>query len=327
MNALCTVIVPCFNMEKTIAACLDSLVNQSLKELEILVVDDGSTDKTADIISEYQKKYPQISMVHKENGGISSARNCGLAHLRTPYFGFVDSDDTVEPQMFEVMLKKIQKDQSDICVCNFIWEWSDHCKKHTEKKYWNEREMITGLMATLWNKIYRTDLVKKYNLSFPDGYRYEDAYFLYCLAGNPVKISFVDDYFVHYIQREGSITHTNNEKVSDMIEIFKRITSYYRENGLLNDYREEIEFLYAKFFLGNSFLRASQIKEIKERKKVLKLHWDTLFENYPNFKQNRYLAGFSFMKRVYYMCFSKYTYQGIGSLLHFFTGLKEKFNG
>ena len=316
MSALCTVIVPCYNMEKTISACLDSLVNQTSQELEILVIDDRSKDRTAEIVKEYQMKYPQVRMIQKENGGISSARNCGLENIRTPYFGFVDSDDTVESDMFETMLAKIQEENSDLCVCNFIWEWPDHKRYHDEQIYYTEKEMMTRLMATLWNKVYRTDILSRFNLSFPIGYRYEDACFLYCLAANPLKISFVKNYFVHYIQREGSITHTNNEKVRDMIEVFQRISNYYKDRNLDQVYYQELEFLYAKFFLGNSFLRAAQIKDKNERKNVLKLHWDTLTETYPNFRYNPYLKKLSATKKVYYGLISKKTYQLIGEVLH-----------
>ncbi len=310
-----TVIVPVFNGEKTISKTLNSLINQS-KEVEILIINDGSSDNTFNIIDDYQTKYKNIRVINKENGGIASARNVGINNVNTKYFGFVDSDDYVEPDMFEKMLSKIKSEDSDICVCGFIWQWPNKTKEQFEGPYHNPKEMITTMFSTLWNKIYRSDLIRRCDLAFPSGYRYEDSYFLYCLAANDLKISFVDELFVHYMQTENSITHTHNEKVKDMIYVFNKIKEYYVKHGFIEKYNEELEFLFAKFFLGNSFLRTCQIKDKKDRDKTLQMSWDTLMDNYPNFKSNKYIDNFSGLKRLYYKTINKYNYLFIGFLLH-----------
>ena len=172
-----TVIVPVYNGEKTIGRTLDSLVNQTSDDIEILVINDGSMDDTENIVNSYADKYANITLINKKNGGIASARNTGVNNINTEYFGFLDSDDYVEPTMFEKMLAKIKKDDSDLCVCNFYWEWPNKQRLQVEGPYSTPNEMITKLFATLWNKIYKTELIKRFDLSFPDGYRYEDSYF------------------------------------------------------------------------------------------------------------------------------------------------------
>ena len=322
MDSLITVIVPCYNMEKYIAKTLDSLVDQTLKGLDILVIDDGSTDKSAAIVSDYAARFPNIRMISKENGGISSARNCGLDNIRSPYFGFLDSDDYVEADMFEKMYDRITADGSDICTCNFIKEWPDREVKTEDSAYRNSSEMIRRLFATLWSKIYRTELIKKYDLEFPVGYRYEDACFLYQLAGNPLKISHIDDYMVHYVQRSASITHTNNEKVRDMIEVFTRIKEYYISHGLYEKFEKELEFIFIKFFLGNNFLRACQIDDSQARNEILGTSWEFLTENYPDFRYNPFLKEFGLVRRIYTRMISKSNYRLLGGLIHLAYRLK-----
>lgn len=322
MEKILTIIVPVYNGQDYISTCLESLEKQTSDQIEILIVDDGSNDDTSKIINKYLERNDNFRCIHKENGGISSARNAGIKAINTKYFGFVDSDDWVEPEMFEVMLNQIIKEDADLCVCNYIWQWPNKTKYSVDGPYYDSKEMIVKLMATLWNKIYKTDLIEKYDLSFPNGFRYEDAYFLYCLASNPIKIVFVDNYFVHYIQREGSITHNHNDKVKDMIVVFDKIIEYYEAHNKKEEYSQELEFLFAKFFLGNSFLRACQIKDANERALVLELSWKSLDNHYPNFKKNKYLDTFSFPKKMYYRYITKGNYKFIGKIINLLYSVK-----
>lgn len=311
-----TVIVPVYNGEKTIGRTLGSLVNQTSDDIEILVINDGSMDDTENIVNSYADKYANITLINRKNGGIASARNTGINNINTKYFGFLDSDDYVEPTMFEKMLAKIKKDDSDLCVCNFYWEWPNKQRLQVEGPYSTPNEMITKLFATLWNKIYKTELIKRFDLSFPDGYRYEDSYFLYCLAANEIKISFVSESFVHYMQTSSSITHTFNDKVKDMIHVFEEIQKYYINHDLYDKYHDELEFLFAKFFLGNSFLRTCQINDKEERNKTLQMSWDIIEKNYPNFKDNKYVKEMGGKKGLYYQLINKSNYMFIGNFLH-----------
>lgn len=304
-----SVIVPVWGVEKYLAKCLDSLVNQTIP-VKVLVINDSSPDNSQMIIDEYQEKYPDIIESYiKPNGGIADVRNYGLSKVKTEYFGFLDSDDYAEPDMYEKLLNVIEEKQADLAVSQFYWEYSENEKKlGLDGPYGAGKEMLVSQMATLWNKLYRTEWVKSIPLKFPTGYRYEDAYFLYCLAPFVRKITFVEEPFVHYVQREGSITHNHNEKVKDMIHVFESILDFYHKNDLYDQYKEELEYLFAKFFLGNSFLRTVQIKDKKIRKETLNLSYEILSKNFPDYMYNPYLKSLPGLKNRYFSLVRKWNY-------------------
>ncbi|MCF0116157.1 MAG: glycosyltransferase family 2 protein, partial [Erysipelotrichaceae bacterium] len=120
-----SIIVPCYNAEKSVERTLESLLNQTCKDICILAIDDGSKDTTGKILDDYQAKYPEIIKVfHKPNEGIAATRNFGLDHVETPYFGFLDSDDYCEPEMFEKLLAKAESSGAEVVISNFTWETS-----------------------------------------------------------------------------------------------------------------------------------------------------------------------------------------------------------
>lgn len=317
MKAELSVIVPCYNVEKYIGRCLDSLMNQTLKEICIIVIDDGSTDKTAEIIQDYQSRYPdRVNYYFKTNDGIAAARNFGLSKVKTPYFGFLDSDDYVKPEFFEKMLNKIKETGSEIVVCGFEWVHENMNKKDyvtIEGPYHPGKEMLLGLFATLWNKVYKTEFVRNLGLSFPDGYRYEDASFLYRMVPSVNKVEFITEPFISYVQRPGSITHTHNEKVKDMVHVFQGILDYYKESGYYKIYKDELEYIFIRFFLGNSFLRTVQIKDKKDRDLTMNLSWRMLNDNFPNWKKNQYLNQGG-LKNMYYKLVNEHNYVLFGKI-------------
>lgn len=312
-----SIIVPCYNVEKYIGRCLNSLMAQTTNDFVVLAIDDGSTDDTFKILQDYQKKYPQrIQLFQKENGGIANTRNYGLALVETEYFGFLDSDDYICETMLEEMLDKAQKTQAEVVVCGFEWTYENNQKKNTvtiEGPYSTGKEMMLGLFATLWNKIYKTSFVKKTALTFPDGYRYEDASFLYRLVPHVRHIEFIEKPFINYVQREGSITHTHNEKVKDMVHVFQDILSYYQKENYYKEYKDELEYIFIRFFLGNSFLRTVQIKDAEDRKITLELSWKMLDQNFPEWKKNHYLSTGE-LKNLYYKLVNRKNYILFGKI-------------
>ena len=306
MNKI-SVIVPVYNGEKDIERCLFSLLKQTLS-VNIIVVDDGSYDKTNEIVSKIIDNNPEkIQYYFKENAGIASARNFGVEHVKTKYFGFLDSDDYVEPDMYAKMLEKIEKTNSDICMCNFLWVYDKTNKLAKDTGYKDKHELLAKMFATLWNKLYRTSWFKETGINFPDGLRYEDASVLYRLVLHMDTVCYVDEAFVNYVQRKGSITHTFNVNINDMIEVFRGIKQYYLDTRNYDEYSEEIEYLFIRFFLGNSYLRACRIDDKRLRKETLEKGWNFLQENYPNFKNNHYLKSGG-MKNKYFLHMNKTLY-------------------
>ena len=295
-----SVIVPCYNGEKFIGRCLESLVNQTLQDIEIIVINDGSTDNSQGIIDSYANEYHNIKAYKIPNSGIADARNFGVSKVETPYFGFLDCDDYTDVTMFEKMYNKAIETNAQVVVSNFYWVKGKKKKLEKEGPYNTGKDMLIHLFAVLWNKIYDTAFVRSTNIRFPSGNRYEDAYFLYCLAPNIERLAFVDEAFVHYVQHENSITHNNNEEVKNMITIFDNILNYYAHTNRYDEYHDELEYLHIKFFLGNSFLRSARIDDKQDRDYTIQLGWNMLNDEFPDWHHNHYLKELPGLKNLYF---------------------------
>ena len=322
MEILVSVIVPVYNVEKYLKKCLDSLVKQTIP-LKIIIINDGSSDNSEQIINKFINDYQNIIYIKKDNGGIADVRNIGLANVDTKYFGFLDSDDYIEPTMYEDMLKNAIDNDSDIVVSQFYWEeLSGKRKVGYDGPYLPKKDMLVKLMATLWNKLYKTESIKKINVKFPTGYRYEDAYFLYAITPFINKVTFIQKSYVHYIQREGSITHNHNEKVKDMIHVFESLLEFYKKEKIYDLYFEELEYLFTKFFLGNSFLRTVQIKDKTIRNQTLDLSINLLTSKFPNYKNNRYLNELGGLKNKYFKLVNKNNYRFFANIFRIMRSIK-----
>lgn len=327
MQVKVNIIVPVYNAEKYLRYTLDSLVNQTIDSYELIIVNDGSNDSSQQIIDEFKYKHPNIIRSYtKENGGIADARNYGLSMVNSEYFGFVDSDDLVEPNMFESLYNSAISNNSDVVFSNFYWTYPDYEKESKDGPFSNNKEILISMFATLWNKLYKTDFIKSLDIHFPTGYRYEDASFLYKISPYIGKWSYIDESFVHYRQTLGSITHNHNDRVKDMIYVFDDILDFYKKKNLLEDYRNEVEYLFVRFFLGNSFLRTCQIEDKEDRKNTLDLSIRILNDNFPNWKKNNYLNKGG-LKNIYFKLINPLTYRLFAFIFTaYYKFKKEKLN-
>ena len=304
MNKL-SIIVPVYNGEKTIKRTIDSLLNQTV-EVDIIVINDGSNDNTEKIVLDLKKDNGNIYYHYKDNSGISDTRNLGIEKVNTEFFGFLDSDDYVKTDMAEKMLDAIK--DNDICMSNFTWIYEDGSRKEAKDiGYKNKHEIIEKMFSTLWNKIYRTSWFKNTGIKFPSGLRYEDTSVLIRLAYFMDKVAYVDEAFVDYYQLNGSITHTFNININDMIAVFRDIKKFYEEKGAFEEYKPELEYLTIRFFLGSSYLRACRIKNKEIKKDTLDKGWNYLNETYPNYKDNVYLNNGG-KKNLYFKLINKRRY-------------------
>lgn len=311
-----SVIVPAYNVENYIEKCLESLVNQTLEEIEIIVVNDGSTDNTKQKIEEFLAKYPEkIKYLEKENGGLSDARNFGIPYAEGKYIGFVDSDDYVEKDMFEEMYKKAEQENSDMVECDFIWEHPDKQKIDTGKIYGNKKDALMYARVVAWNKLIKRETLEKANIKFPKGLRYEDTEFFYKLLPSLNKISFVKKPMVHYIQRGNSIVNTQNERVKEIFEIWENVFKFYKENNLFEEYKQELEYTYARFLLCSSLLRIVKVEDKNIRKELEQRTWNELNTKFPNWKKNKRLKTEKGAKNTYLKLINKHNFKIICSLL------------
>ena len=220
-DPLISVVVPCYNVEKYINECVDSLVAQSYGNLEILLIDDGATDKTADIARDYASKYDNIHYHHRENGGLSAARNTGIEHAKGEYIAFVDSDDWVEPDYIEKLYSAISRTHAEISVCGFRKEeMEDKVVIFDNNKVISAHEAmeILGdiypkenvLLVIAWNKLYNMQLFN--NVRFPEGRIHEDEFTSHRIISGADSIATVAEPLYHYRIREGSITASDKSQ-------------------------------------------------------------------------------------------------------------------
>lgn len=305
-----SIIVPVYNVEKYISKCLETLVNQTLKDIEIIIVNDGSTDKSKSIIDKYKIRYPGIIKYYeKENGGLSDARNYGIRYAKADYIAFLDSDDYVELDMYEKLYNKAITEHSDMVECDFIWEYLNKKKIDTGIIYNSKKDMIKYARVVAWNKLIKKSVIEKNMISYPKGLRYEDVEFFYKMVPFYQKVSFVKEPLVHYIQRESSISNSQNEKTKDIFNVLDNVIKYYKDNKIYDKYKEELEYTYVRILLCSSLHRMVKVKDNNIRKRLLNETWGKLNSEFPNWKQNSIIKEEKSAKNLYIKSVNRFTYK------------------
>ena len=323
-----SIIVPFYNVENYIEKCLQSLVNQTLEDIEILLVNDGSQDTSEVIAKQFAEKYPnKIIYLEKENGGLSDARNYAIPYAKGQYIAFLDSDDYVETNMYEEMYNKAQKEDLDYIECDFLWEYPDKTLESKGKQYSNKKEMFIHTRVVAWNKLIKREIVQNHHLEFPKGYRYEDVEFFYKLLPFIHHYGIVQKPLIHYVQRENSISNVQNARTKEIIDVLGHVIEYYKENNLFEEYQEEIEYTYARYILCSSMLRMVMIEDKKERKEIINMAWKSLNTQFVNWKKNTYLKNKG-LKNLYMRSVNNFTlkiYTSLARMKFVRDKLQEKF--
>ena len=306
-----TVIVPVYNMEKYIERCLKSLLSQTLEDIEIIVVNDGSTDRSKEIILDFLESQNNIIYKEKENEGVAVARNYGLKAASGEYITFLDPDDYIEKDMYEKMYNKAkeEEEEADLVECDFYWEYPNKKKQDVGKVYLGKKDMLVNVRVMPWNKLIKKSIIQDNNIRFPKGLKYEDVEFTYKLVPYCNKVSFVKKPFVHYMQREDSASYSYNEKVADMFLVLDNVIEYYKSNGLYEEYKEELEYVYTRYLLCSSFKRITKIKDKAIKEKLLFETWKNLNEKFPNWKKNKILNKQKSKKNLYIKSINKTTFK------------------
>lgn len=267
-------IVPVYNTEKYLKKCLDSLVNQTYKDFEIIVVNDGSTDKSSSIISKYQKKYKNIIVIDKENEGLSMARNRGVQKSSGKYIIFVDSDDYVSNKLLEEVDKKI--DDSDILRFQIATEDEEYTKinEYHEEGF----ESMCGYDAfrylssyhfvePAWCYVIRKNYYIENKFSFKKGVYHEDFGLIPYVIYKARKVKSIDYIGYHYVQRNGSIMNNNDykktvKKAFDMLEQYKTMRLFAKNINRKNN----LDDYFLSYISNSVIVKARELK--KDEKKV-----------------------------------------------------------
>ena len=220
-----SIVVPVYNIEDFLRPCLDSVVGQTYKALDIILVDDGSTDKSGDICDEYATKDSRIRVFHTTNGGVSSARNFGIEQavaFGSEYIGFVDSDDWAEPDMFEHLLTLLESNNADVSSCSYYREFDDRQDlRILEDKIYRGDESASavvdgGITDALWDKLWKTDIIGSFR--FPTGRVYEDYAMVLKILESAKTIAVSSQPKYHYLCRPNSILQSHD--VGKMVDLW-----------------------------------------------------------------------------------------------------------
>lgn len=297
-----SIIVPVYNVESYIDKCLNSLIKQTLKDIEIIVVNDGSPDNSQKIIDKYVKKYPKkVKSYIRENGGQGFARNFGLEKATGEYIGYVDSDDYVELNMYEKLYKKAKKDDLDIVICG-SHNVTEEGKKTVEldRNLFKDKKKnaFFGRMA-VWNKIYKKELLLNNNISFRSKLWYEDLDFTLQILSLAKKVGYINKPYYNYLLRQGSTM--NNSNINRNLEITLAFDEVIK-NKKLKQYDSIIEFLALDHIYISSIVRVVNAKADKNKKKeVINKLINYVRINFPNYKKNQYLYTLSRNRKIIYI--------------------------
>ena len=258
---LLTIIIPAWNAEKTLDECLRSVFAQTVSDFEVRVVNDGSTDGTGAILADWQARYPETLFIETvENGGQGRARNIALEKARGEYIGFVDSDDWIEPDMFEKLLAVSRKENADLALCEVTAHFPDGTTDR-ERIYRPDRPMAAAGFAN--NKLFRRELVEGVRFA-EEKLWYEDLEFTAIAIHRAKKIAHLDESLYHY--RRGlpsTMNNQNAEKNLDLLTVMQHL-----EDELLPDAKNDFEFLVLNHVLLDAMNRVQAMKT-QEKRNVL----------------------------------------------------------
>ena len=285
-----SIIVPVYNSEKYLNKCLDSLVSQTLKNIEIIIINDGSTDNSLKIIKDYESKFSNIICINNENHGIGFSRNCGIEKAKGKYIIFVDSDDYISTSMAEKLYKFSEKNKLDITVCDYyrineithekdIFEIEDFGITDLE----SNKALIYKINHSPWNKLYKRELFLKNNILFPTDLKYEDVAIFIPLLKYASKIGKFNEPLNYYIIHNNSETTVMDKRVFDIFKILDIVNNYYKDSK----YKKYLEYLTVQKITTYTIQQRYQ-KNGKLRNKFINEAFKYLNIKYPKWRNSKY---------------------------------------
>ena len=293
-----SIIVPVYNVEKYLRECLESIINQTFQDIEIICVNDGSTDNSRKILTEYAQKDLRIKIIDKENGGLSSARNAGLKIAQGEFISFIDSDDWVDKTMVEKLYNNIKALNTDISICavhqydESKQEFDDNSKYFTlgffddsfnnkAFTYKDVKPFIMDVCVMAWNKLYRKSLIDECKAEFPDGLIWEDGPFFFSIFFKAKGVSIVRDFLYYYrINRKGSIIQKGGKQFLDIIDVVELMYNSIKDLPDFDDIKDEfyirkIDDIVYRYDLVNFYHKQLFSRKLKNKKFLFD---DTIFD-------------------------------------------------
>ncbi|MGI6010624.1 MAG: bifunctional glycosyltransferase/CDP-glycerol:glycerophosphate glycerophosphotransferase [Ruminococcus sp.] len=296
-----SIIVPVYNVERYLRNCMESLVNQTLDDIEIIAVNDGSPDNSLAILEEYEQQYKEkVKVFSIENHGVSYARNYGADHASGEYLLFVDSDDYIKSDMCEILYNKAKKDQNDVVLCGKMDIYESKVGNQEERFY----EMTTSsqnfsiqerpfelcwISPFPWDKLVKRELFLQ--IRFPENIRFEDLAYVLKMVCTAKNIGAVKDPLYCYRRTtQGGFLNSFSEATLDVVKAFDNIMEFMRSKGFDQLYQDELGFLCAKHFFFRYLTLFNDRKEnLALKKKIIRETQKFLNENFPGWKENHYI--------------------------------------
>lgn len=244
-----SVIIPVYNIEQYVEECITSIINQTYDYIEVIVIDDGSTDNSGLICDSLAKKDSRISVYHKANGGLASARNYGISKASGEWIIHVDGDDWLEPNALELLFETAVKSKSEIVFCNERWVYSDHVM-YSKVVDWtgNKMEDLNNYISSGWvrlaNPLIHRKLYTSYGIKSPEGISMcEDFYVIVPLCYHADRITTIHYPLYNYRQRDSSIIRTINPKnENDEISVYVFVINYFEKIGVIDEYKKSMSW-------------------------------------------------------------------------------------
>ena len=293
-----SIIVPIYNTEKYLNKCLDSLINQSKKELEFILINDGSKDNSEEIIKEYKDE--RIKYYKNKNQGIGKTRNFGIEKATGKYLMFLDSDDYLEKDACELLYKKAEKENLDLVVCDYYKVYSNGTKEEfliddfVNSSLESNNKLLNIINLGPCNKIYLKELITKNNIKYLEDLKYEDTTFVAEAMLKAKKIGKLNKPLHNYVIRENSETTIRDEKCFDIIKVVDLLRNYYKEN---NFPKEELDKLTVRI-LTNYTIQQRMQSDKKLAMKFIDDAFSYLEKEVKDYKNNKYYENRSILKRV-----------------------------
>jgi len=238
-----SIIIPVYNVGEYIKECLDSILMQTYNDLQIIIVDDASSDNTMNIVKEYEEKFEDFTILYQKNQGVSVARNTAFDYIKGEYTIYIDPDDFLELNMFENMYNRAKKNQADIVISEYYVYYNEKNNKNYIEKYSIDSEKIYNnyevmdlmlnyeLQGQLWNKLFKTELLKRIKFRFEPNRYIQDAFPVFKAIYQSKGISFIDKPLYYYRQRATSTVHKKNDKLAE--------DYYYAMSSIINYIKDE----------------------------------------------------------------------------------------
>lgn len=318
-----SVIIPVYNVEKYIEECLGSLVNQTLKDIEIIVINDGSPDNSQKIIDKYAKKDKRIVSIIQENSRIGKTRNNGLLRATGEYIAYVDSDDYVESEMLEKMYNKAKENDSDIVISAYYTLEEETNKREfvpINKKILDEPEnenLKYFNWIAPWVKMCKRELLIDNNITFLEKINYEDVPFSFKLMSVTNKIAYINEPFYNYrIRRDSVMTSNNMPKNRDLMVAFDEVIDYFKKKKIYKKHYQELSFVALNeiYLSTNVRIIRSTIKK-SEKINLINEFNNYMESNFSDFKNNKYIKSLSLGRKVVFHLMNNKQYWLIKKLM------------